>query len=79
MINSLFTNAYSLYISRVNMNLITLPWDLFKLTIKLDDEIVADKFLEFISNTVKAYVVTPQNDKKFHNFQRGYDKGYKFL
>ena len=28
--------------------------------------------------TIKAYVVTP-NDKKFHNFNRGYDKGYKIL
>ena len=32
------------------------------------------------STIVKAFVVTPQNDKKFHNFQRGsYDKGYKIF
>ena len=50
MVNSLFANAYSLYISGANMNLITLPWDLFKLSFNLDNDIIADKFLEFISN-----------------------------
>ena len=36
--------------------------------------------LEIISNTAKAFVVTPKMIKKFHNFQReGYDKGYKIF
>ena len=29
--------------------------------------------------TVKAFVVTPKMIKKFHNFQRGYDKDYKIF
>ena len=39
------------------------------------------KYLELIYffNTVKAFVVIPSNDTKFHNFNRGYDKDYKFL
>ena len=27
----------------------------------------------------KSLCRNPQNDKKFHNFQRGYDKGYKIF
>ena len=29
--------------------------------------------------TVKAFVVTPQNDKKIHNFQRGLRQNYKIF
>ena len=33
--------------------------------------------LHLYFNTVKAFDVTSLNDKKLHNFNRGYDKGYK--
>ena len=38
---------------------------------KLNDEPAS-----IYKNTVKAFVLTPQNDKKFHIFERGYDKGF---
>ena len=37
--------------------------------IRIDFVIDLIKFT--LDNTVKAFVVTPQNDKKFHNFERG--------
>ena len=36
-----------------------------------DISLNCDTISSFVVITVKAFVVTPQNDQKFHNFQRG--------
>ena len=62
---------------KVNSNFLEIQKDIIGTFKSTNFSHNGDKFSKSdFTNTVKAFVVTP-NDKKFNKFHRGYDKGYK--